>query len=109
MCGDASSVDGWVGVERPYDYLELGLHSPGFFWVTAQQCHRSYPLSCRKYTWGTACIPLLPSLLQDGDGMSMHSGTYGHIGTRHYYSFLRLTIGKGIFGTSVSFIGMRLS
>ena len=46
MSSDASSVDGWVGVEWSDDDLELGLNSLGLLRVTAQQGDCSYPLSC---------------------------------------------------------------
>ena len=46
VSGDASSMDGWVGVEWSDDDLELGLNSLGLLRVTAQQGDCSYPLSC---------------------------------------------------------------
>ena len=58
MCGDAGSVDGWVGVEWSYDDLELGLHPLGLFRITAQHSHCPYSLSYRKRD-STAISPTL--------------------------------------------------
>lgn len=56
VSSDASSVDGWVGVEWSDDDLELGLNSLGLLRVTAQQGDCSYPLSCTCIRSINSCI-----------------------------------------------------